>query len=101
MAFTAWIASVNHHDIRVAIDQALTAAGFIIEETGTTPMQVSALKSPSLVGGSWSNVRLVAIWDNQHQQRLRIELRSDEPMLRSQTHCSESAKRLQELLPPV
>ena len=101
MAFTAWTASVDHHDIRSAIDAALRSAGFAIEDSGTTAMQLSALKRPELVGGSWSNVRLVAMWENKSQKRLRIELRSDEPMLRPTTHCTETARALQGLLPPA
>ena len=101
MAFAAWTTSVGDHDIRSAIDEPLRAAGFGIEEVGTTPVQVSALKRPALVAGAWSSVRLLALWENKDQKRLRIELRSDEPTLRPHTHCNEVAAHLQALLPPV
>jgi hypothetical protein len=101
LAFAAWTAEVSHDDILAALDQALTTSGFHIDEGGTTSMQVSALKDPSVVGGYWSNVRLVAMWENKSLNRVRIEIRSDEPLLRATTHCSESAKELQQLLPPI
>ena len=101
MAFIMWITEASEQDIQPALEQALKVAGFKIDEGGTTEMQVSALKDPSHKGGYWSNVRLVAMWENKSHKRIRIELRSDEPMLRPKTHCEESARKLQELLPPA
>lgn len=101
VAFEWWIAVADQLDIRAALEEALSIAGFNIDEGGTTSQQLSALKDPSLVGGYWSNVRLVAMWEDRSHKRIRIELRSDEPMLRPKTHCEESARKLQELLPPA
>jgi len=101
VAFEWWIAVADQLDIRVALEEALSIAGFNIDEGGTTSQQLSALKDPSLVGGYWSNVRLVAMWEDRSHKRIRIELRSDEPMLRPKTHCEESARKLRELLPPA
>ena len=100
LAFAAWTTRIGQHDIRVALDAVLCSAGFSIEDVGTTALQVSALKRPEFSGDSFANVRLVALWENKDERRLRIELRSDEPTLRPHTLCSETAEHLQALLPP-
>jgi hypothetical protein len=101
VAFEFWTAKASDLDVRGSVERELIAAGFTVDEGGTTSMQVSALKDPCVVGGYWSNVRLLVMWENRNMKKIRIELRTDEPAFRPDTHCKGAARELQKLLPPL
>ena len=101
MAVFQWIHRSGGDDILTALISALEQTQFIIDEVGTTELQVSAICKPNAVAGYWSGVKLIAIWQDRKSRHIRIEIRSDEPTLQSHTHCEQRAKALMKLLPPI
>ena len=101
MAVFEWITEIKGVDICLALKGPLTSAGFQIDEVGKTDMQLSALCCPEVVSGYWSGVRVIAIWSDQRNMQVKIEVRSDEPTLRRGTHCEQRAKMLMKTLPPI
>ncbi len=101
MAFATWTSTADAEDIRHAIERELASTGFIIDEFGTTAMQIFALKRHGQAANRFSSVRLVASWEDRKDKKLRIELRSDEPALIAMSYCNKSAKELQAVLPPA
>ena len=81
MDLATWTSTVDTEDVRHAIEGDLVSTGFIVDEFGTTIMQIFALKRPPQAANRLSSVRLVASWEDRKGKRLKIELRSDEPAL--------------------
>lgn len=101
MATYEWITSTDEDQLFEAIAQKLKATNFKIEKSGTTTMQISAVYTPKEIVRYWSGVRMLATWMDYSRRRIRIEVRSDEPMLRANTYCKRSAIELMKVLPPV
>ena len=101
MAVFEWTTKAESIRIHASCAEAICRSGFQIDEVGTTDKQISAICEPKVIGGYWSGVRLIAAWKDEQNREIKIEIRSDEPTLRSGTHCEERAKALMELLPPI
>ena len=101
MAVCEWVTKLESSSIRAALADVLDECGFIVDDVATTEKQVSAICNPKVVAGYWSGVRLIALWSNEDRQHAKIEVRSDEPTLRLNTHCEQRATALMRTLPPI
>ena len=101
MAVYEWIIKTDQDDLYDAVAKKLKDTNFKVEKSGTTEMQISAVYTPKEIVRYWSGVRMLATWLNFNARTIKIEVRSDEPMLRANTHCERSAKELMKLLPPL
>ena len=101
MAVYQWVTKTDKNNLLDAIAKKIEETHFRIEKIGTTEMQVSALYTPKETMRYWSGVRMLASWMNFSAGTIKIEVRSDEPMLRPDTHCERSAKELIKVFPSV
>jgi hypothetical protein len=101
MAVFEWTAKVENVKIHASCSEVIYRCGFQIDEAGSTDKQIYAICKPKVTGGYWHGVRLIAAWKNERNRELSLEIRSDEPALRSGTHCEQRAKELMKLLPPI
>lgn len=101
MAVYQWITGTAEDSLQTAIIPRLVTTQFRIDDSGTTDVQISALYSPKEIVTYWSGVRMLATWLNFSERTIKIEVRSDEPMLRVNTHCERSARELMRAIPPI
>ena len=100
MATYEWVASVENSDMRSALSNCLAGIGFQIDNDWTTDKQLFAVCTPDAELGYKSCIKLITSWTNEQKCLLKIEVRSDEPALRSGTRCEHKAKMLMNFLPP-
>lgn len=101
MAALGWISEVHTLDIRESIAVPLDAAGFTIDEDGTTERQVSAFCHVLSGSSRPVHLKVVAAWSNVPKRHVWIEVRSDESTLLPQTMCLLHGQRLMQRLPPI
>jgi hypothetical protein len=101
MALYQWITKVGEDNLYDAIGNRLKNTDFTIDTAATTSMQISAVYTPKEIVRYWSGVRMLATWINPISRTIRIEVRSDEPMLRASTHCERSAQELMKVFPSI
>lgn len=101
MAVYQWITKTDKDNLHDAMAKKIKETQFRIEKSGTTEMQISALYTPKEIVRYWSGVRMLASWMNFSARTIKIEVRSDEPTLRANTHCENSAKELKKVFPSI
>ena len=101
MAVYQWDAKTDKNNLHDAMAKKIKETDFRIEKIGTTEMQISALYTPKEIVRYWSGVRMLASWMNFSAGTIKIEVRSDEPMLRPDTLCERCAKELVKVFPSI
>lgn len=101
MAMYQWITHTDKDELFDAVSERINKSRFRIEKQGTTPVQILAVYTPLEIVRYWSGVRMLATWVDRNAKTIKIEVRSDEPMLRVNTHCEEGAKELMKFFPPI
>ena len=101
MAVYQWVTKTDKDNLHDAMAKKIKETDFKIERIGTTEMQISALYTPKEILRYWSGVRMLATWVDRNAKTIKIEVRSDEPMLRQHTHCERSAKELMKVFPSI
>ena len=101
MARREWVFNVEDEDMHHKIRSQIGFAGFEIDSSETTKQELSAFRvfDKTENGGKKTRVNLLATRKCKDRKLITIELRSDEPHLRSNNYCEQSYNELMKYLP--
>ena len=100
MALFKWLICIEADSLREAIGSAIERAGLVINQAVSSEYALFASDPSEATLHHERRVSLLASWSDRSAREVLIEVRSDEPLLRSGTRCELTAMTLQKYLPP-
>lgn len=99
MALFEWHTTLQAQDLCSQLRAGITSLGLVIDPLTSNHVQLFASDPVDTPMRHASRVTVLAAWTNQAQGEVKIEVRSQEPMLRKGTRCETTALALQRLFP--
>ena len=99
MAYFQYLSDVNGECLLSTFQGLLEAAGLKVSKEFSNSSQIYA-EEKGLNSGYQSVVKVLISWSDKHSKQCSIEVRSDEPFLKSGTRCENIATALHALIPP-
>ena len=99
MAFFQYLAEVDGDCLFSSFTQVLENTGLYISNDFSSTAQIFA-ECKSLHVDYKSKVNVLISWSDKSKRECSVEVRSDEPYLRRDTHCEQVHSQLREVIPP-
>jgi hypothetical protein len=100
MAVFKWMSRYPSYNQHSELQNVIENLGLAINDEISNPSQLFATNPNSARLKANTRITVLATWIDRNNHDLQVEVRSDEPMLRSGTRCEQIAKALQQSLPP-
>jgi hypothetical protein len=101
MALFEWHTNLRSDNLQSELRNGIESLGLVVDESATSHAQLFAC-DPHDQGIHYAErVSVIAAWTNQRSGEVKIEVRSQEPLLRKQTRCQTLAAALQQLFPDL
>ena len=99
MAYFHYLSEVTNDCLLTSFQDLLEEAGLIVSEEFSNHSQVFAEEKPT--GNKYNSlVKVLISWSDKNNKQCSIEVRSDEPYLKSDTQCEKVKSTLHKLIPP-
>ena len=99
MAFFQYLSEVEGDCLFSSFTSVLQNAGLDISKDFSSPAQIFA-ECKSTDADYKSKVNVLISWSDKSKRECCVEVRSDEPYLKRDTHCEKIHSQLQDLIPP-
>ena len=101
MALFEWHTRLRSDNLERELRQGIESLGLVVDESTTSHAQLFACDPHDHRIHYAHRVSVIAAWTNQRSGEVKIEVRSQEPMLKKETRCQTLATALQRLFPDL
>ncbi len=99
MAYFQYISQVNGASLQKSFEGLLESSGLRISKEFSNPEQIFAEENSNR-NGYKTKVKVLISWSDKSTKQCSIEVRSDEPFLKANTHCERVKHLLHSIIPP-
>ncbi len=100
MALYSWTSFSGSDSLFEAFSASLLEVGLEIMEDASNDQQLYAVEPANKSLNQSSRVNVIVFWACSDKSKYQIEVRSSEPMFKTNTRCENLAKELKNILPP-
>ncbi len=98
MAYFSFLSQVPGEDLLESFEHLLEEAGLKVSQEFSNPAHIYAEDKAEGIS-SQSVVKVLISWSDKKHRQCSVEIRSDEPFLKKDTHCKRVTSALHSLLP--